>query len=243
MAEQRDLKRIALVNGADTEIGLAIAADLARQGVRVLLASQDIEKSQRDSAELLKEGWDVLPIQLDTTDDSTVWALCGFIQHKFGRLDILINNANVSPSPTRSLPVFEQLEEIFRRLVTGTHRLIDALIPLLEEVGSSNIVNIAPHIKDFGIYAGKSAMCDSLIMPVYQASIAALHSLTVSYAAQLQPRGIKVNTVSLENVYANSATSPLRTLAQTALLAVKVAVSGRDGPTGIFENKYKALVV
>lgn len=95
MSQSSNQKKIALVSGANRGIGFAIAKGLARQGVTVLLGSRNLEKGDEVSAALRQEGLDVRAVQLDTTDDASVWKACGLIQRDYGRLDILVNNAGI----------------------------------------------------------------------------------------------------------------------------------------------------
>jgi len=89
-------KKIALVTGANKGIGFETARQLAAKGITVLLGARD-EKPGLEAAETLKkEGLDVQFLQLDVNDPASQDNAAKFIADKFGKLDILINNAGVA---------------------------------------------------------------------------------------------------------------------------------------------------
>nr|WP_243444520.1 SDR family NAD(P)-dependent oxidoreductase [Acetobacter persici] len=173
MSETIDRKKIALVSGANRGIGLAIAIGLAQRDITVLMGSRNIENGQKACEGLKEEGLDITPVQLDTTDDASVWAACGIIQREYGRLDILVNNAGIGLDFAQDLSVTERLEATLNLNVIGTLRLTDALIPLLEEAGHATVVNVSSELGSFGLRANQDWIYASYIMPTYQASKAA----------------------------------------------------------------------
>ncbi|HZF39933.1 MAG TPA: SDR family NAD(P)-dependent oxidoreductase, partial [Blastocatellia bacterium] len=95
MAEHSN-KRIALVTGANKGIGYETARRLASQGIIVLLGARDEQRGKESAAKLQAEGLDVQFLRLDVNDQTTHKAAHGFIEDKFGKLDILVNNAAIA---------------------------------------------------------------------------------------------------------------------------------------------------
>src|ERR1700759_1111384 len=103
-------KKVALITGANKGLGLEMARQLAQKGVTVLLAARDLEKGQTAAAKPKSEGLDAEAIKLNVTDSTYYAAASRFIDGKFGRLDILINNAGIMsedmsiPNATSTVP-------------------------------------------------------------------------------------------------------------------------------------------
>lgn len=241
MSETSKQKKIALVSGANRGIGLAIAIGLAQQGVTVLMGTRNLKNGEAVCAQHGQEGLDIRPVQLDTTDDASVRAVSSLIQREYGRLDILVNNAGIGLDFVPDLSVVERMEQTLMLNVTGTIRLTDALLPLLEAAGHATIVNVSSELGSFGLRADKNWIYAEHVMPTYQASKAAVNSLTVSYAKLLASKGIKVNSIcpgyTATDATKGAAMPATRTPEQAARVAIKLALIGQDGPTGTFENE------
>ncbi|KAJ0967098.1 hypothetical protein J5N97_024015 [Dioscorea zingiberensis] len=116
-------KRIAVVTGANKGIGLEIVKQLASNGVMVLLTARDEKRGNEAVENLIKSGVsDVLFHQLDIADPASVASLAEFIKWKFGKLDILINNAGVGgaiflpPEEIELMSCSEERSELFQNL-------------------------------------------------------------------------------------------------------------------------------
>lgn len=228
-------KTIALVSGANRGIGLAIAAGLARRDVHVLLGCRDLDRGEEAAAALRADDLQVWPVQLDTTDDASVTALAALIARDYGHLDVLVDNAGIGLDHDPTLSVVERLERTLAVNVVGTVRVTEAMIPLLEKSDRARIVVVSSSLASFGLRADPSWAFAATRMPTYQASKAALNSLTVSYAGDLAAKGIKVNAVC-PGYTATAATgfAGTRTPEQAAVIAIAFALIDGEGPTGSF---------
>src|SRR5271170_8102570 len=92
-------KKIALITGANKGLGLEMARQLGRAGATVVLAARDPQKGEAAAAKLRSEGFDAQALKLDVTNPKDYAAAAAFLNEKFGRLDILINNAGLSAEP------------------------------------------------------------------------------------------------------------------------------------------------
>lgn len=100
-------KPVALVIGANKGIGLQIAKDLASQGFAVLIGSRNLEKGEAAAKSI---GEDTRALQLDVTNQDSISAASARIRSELGSLDVLVNNAGISPTGLPGRP----LEEVGR---------------------------------------------------------------------------------------------------------------------------------
>jgi NAD(P)-dependent dehydrogenase (short-subunit alcohol dehydrogenase family) len=236
---------IALITGANKGIGYAIAQRLAGLGMAVLVAARDPGRGQDAAATLREAGGDAHPITLDVTSMATIQTAAAQITSRFGRLDVLINNAGISGRPGRrglQTPGTADLAEIravFETNFFGVIMVTDTLLPLLRRSTAARIVNVSSgtgslhNMTDPAHYMSKLPAAAA-----YPASKTALNALTVQYAKALKDDHILVNAVA-PGACATDFTKGLpypitRTAAQGAQIAVRLATIGPDGPTGGF---------
>jgi len=177
--------KVALVTGSSSGIGLAVARSLAEAGAALVINSAtSVVAGQEVAASLPQATY----VQADVADDGACDALIEATLDRFGRLDVLVNNAG-----TTRLIAHEDLDaatdEIWRRIfdvnVLGAWRLIRAAAPSLRESGAGAVVNITS-------VAGLRPTGSSI---PYAVSKAALNHLTVLLARVLGPQ-IRVNAVA-----------------------------------------------
>ncbi|MBK1637197.1 SDR family oxidoreductase [Rhodovulum adriaticum] len=229
--------KIALVSGANRGIGEAVATGLAREGVHVLMGCRDLAKGEAAAAPLKAEGLQVTPVQLDVTDAASVAALANQIADTHGRLDILVNNAGVGLDFVPDLSPVEKVEQTLAINVVGGLRLTEAMVPLLAVSAHPRIVNVSSELASFGLRHDPDWEHHDKILPTYAASKAAVNALTVSQAAALADKGIKVNAIC-PGYTATAATNfmPDRTPEQAAVIVLRMALLDDEGPTGGFFN-------
>ena len=126
-------KRIAVVTGANRGIGFEICRRLAGLGIHVVLTSRDENKGKAAFKKLEGENLPVRYHQLDVTDGNSISRLENFLQHEFGRLDILINNAGIFLD--NSVSIFDvELHVVHKTMDTNVYgplQLCKVLIPLM----------------------------------------------------------------------------------------------------------------
>ncbi|GBQ15164.1 SDR family NAD(P)-dependent oxidoreductase [Swaminathania salitolerans] len=240
-SESGTRRRVALVSGANRGIGLAIATALAEAGLTVLLGTRQLENGERVCAPLRQSGRDIRPVQLDTTDSSSVEALCALVAGEWGLLDVLVNNAGISLDHAPGMSLAERMESTMQLNVVGTLRLIEGMLPLLEQGDHPCIVNISSELASFGLRADASWPYAEFALPAYQASKAALNALTLSLARTLGPAGIRVNAVcpgyTETDATRDAPVKPTRSPVEAARVAVRLALDMSPDTTGTFSNE------
>ena len=180
------LGKVAIITGGDSGIGRAVAIAFAKEGADVavmyLNEHEDAEKTQQ----LVKElGRDCLPIAGDIGDESFCQQAIQQVIDKFGRLDILVNNA-AEQHPQQSIEDIsaEQLERTFRTNIFSMFFLTKAALPYLKE--GSAIINTT----SVTAYQGNPQLLD------YSSTKGAIVAFTRSLSKSLVEKGIRVNGVA-----------------------------------------------
>ncbi|WP_134681490.1 SDR family NAD(P)-dependent oxidoreductase [Paracoccus ravus] len=181
--------RRALVTGASSGIGHAVAAALARQGAAVAIHyNRGAEAAEALAARINAEGGTATAVQADLQSDDAAAGLVAEAAEALGGLDILINNAGaMGPRQPFAAAGGDLAAEVFdlncRALVSVTH----AALPWLKQSGNSAVVNT-------GSIAGRNG--GGIGAGFYAAAKAYVHNLTRGMAREFAPMGIRVNAVA-----------------------------------------------
>jgi 3-oxoacyl-[acyl-carrier protein] reductase len=177
----------AVITGGSRGIGLAIAKRFARDGFDVFMVGREREPLAAAAAKIGPQA----AIELgDVAVRADVERIAGVIAARYGRLDVLVNNAGILETVPIGTPLAEA-EAIFDRVVDvslkGAFLMSHALAPLLVSPGG-RIINMGSIVAQSGAsVSGYTA---------YTPAKAGLHGLTLALARELGPRGINVNTVA-----------------------------------------------
>jgi NAD(P)-dependent dehydrogenase (short-subunit alcohol dehydrogenase family) len=238
--------KVALVTGANKGIGRGAAEQLAALGMTVVIGARDPRRGSEAAEELRAAGGDVHAVTLDVTDESVVQQAARSVEQRFGRLDVLINNAGitgsgqVSPSDAvdqvPSSVDLSMVRVVFETNVFGVIAVTNAMLPLLRRSSAPRIVNVSSHAGSLTMTSDPAGPMASLLpSAAYSPSKTALNALTVQYANELRKDGFLVNAVApgFVDTDSNNHTGFL-TVAQGAAVVVRLATLGADGPTGGF---------
>ncbi len=177
--------RHVVVTGAASGIGRGLAAAFAAQGVKLWLLDRQADALRRVAAELVGAAAVHCSV-CELGDDAAVTAFAAEVRSRWGRVDVLVNNAGVeypTPLADASPDAMQRWSALLDNNVTSMVRLTRALLPLLQP--GASVINQA------SIW-GRTAVAD---FSAYVASKHAVIGLTRSLAFELAPRGIRVNAV------------------------------------------------
>jgi 2-dehydro-3-deoxy-D-gluconate 5-dehydrogenase len=180
--------QVAIVTGAGRGIGAAIAAGLARQGVRVAVLDVDASTAAAVANEIQCEGYKADPFQCDVQHEDSLKACVAATLEKMGRIDILVNNAGVH----RGYPPLEfpekDMDELLKINLLGCFRACRAVVKPMMQQRRGSIVNISAVGGGIvGLGRGGS---------IYGATKGAVVSLTRDLAAEWAKYGIRVNALA-----------------------------------------------
>jgi len=179
-------EKVALVTGASQGIGRATALALAENGAKVAIAARNAEKLASLAAEIVQAGGDALAVTMDVADPAQVRAGFQQVLGKFGRLDILVNNAAITRDTLALRMKLEDWDAVLRTNLTGAHLCIQQALGAMLKQRSGRIINITSVVAETG-NAGQAN---------YVASKAGLIGLTRAIAIEVASRSITVNAIA-----------------------------------------------
>ncbi len=231
-------KKVAFITGGNRGIGLETARQLAQTGVEVVIGSRDRKKGEAEAAKLRGEGLRVDAIEFDITRQADYKKVYDYFDKKYGKLDILINNAGISkegfanPLTPSTVPV-PVLRETFDTNFFGTVELTQTLLPLIRKAPEGRIVNLSSILGSLTLHATPDSPIYNFKALAYNSSKTALNQFTVHLAYELRNTKIKVNSAHPGWVKTEMGTdaAPME-IPDGAKTSVQLATLPADGPTG-----------
>ncbi|HCY7095694.1 TPA: SDR family oxidoreductase [Staphylococcus aureus] len=176
--------KIAVVTGAGSGIGEAIATLLHEEGVKVILAGRNKDKLQNVANQLAQDSVKVVPT--DVTKKEEVDELIKIAQQTFGGLDIVINSAGQMLSSKITDYQVDEWDSMIDVNIKGTLYTAQAALPTMLEQSSGHLINIAS-ISGFEVTKSST---------IYSATKAAVHTITQGLEKELAKTGVKVTSIS-----------------------------------------------
>jgi 3-oxoacyl-[acyl-carrier protein] reductase len=177
--------KIAVVTGAAQGIGRAIAQGLGREGAKVVIADLQADKAKSVADELRAQGAESHAVEVNVANESSVKRLASETFDRFGRVDILVNDAGVYLKS----PVVEMSEELWNRTINvnlgGNFLCSRAFVPSMREQKSGRIISIASGIAHYGAKE----------FAAYSAAKAAIIGFVKALAREVGAEGITVNAI------------------------------------------------
>jgi NAD(P)-dependent dehydrogenase (short-subunit alcohol dehydrogenase family) len=234
-----EIRKIALVTGANKGIGFEIARQLGTQGINVLVGARDQARGAAAVQTLRAAGIEASSVQLDVTDQTSIDTVAAYIDQTYGKLDILVNNAAISVREGSAPPselALEDLRKTFETNFFGVFAVTKALLPLLKRAEAGRIVNLSSPMGSLNIHSEPSSFAARMpVLLAYNSSKTALNALTVFLAKELQNTPIKINSVSPGYVATDlNGHTGFLTTEQGAQAPVAFATLPDDGATGGF---------
>jgi NAD(P)-dependent dehydrogenase (short-subunit alcohol dehydrogenase family) len=234
IAKKKERNRIALVTGANRGLGFETCHQLAQLGLTVILSARDLTKGEIAAKQLIERGLDVIFYELDVLNQSHMNRIIRQIEQRFGRLDVLVNNAAILYDTWQSA-VNAELEIVNQALASnlfGPWKLSQLCIPLMKRNNYGRIVNVSSGAGSLH-YMGSGS-------PAYSVSKAALNAFSRILAADLHGTGILVNSVDPGWVATDMGGRGGRPVEDGAKGIVWAATLPDNGPSGgfFFDGKH-----
>ena len=237
-------RRVAIVSGASRGLGLESARQLAERGFELVMLARGAETLQAAATEIqAATGVEPMAIAADVTDARAIRALADAVEQRYGRADVLINNAGIFLGPKdfgrpdaasilRASP--DEVAETLAVNLVGPLRMVQAFVPMMRVQRWGRIVNVSSGMGQLSEMGG--------FWPGYRISKTALNALTRILAVELQGSGIKVNSVCPGWCRTDmGGKDASRSAAEGARSIVWAALLDDDGPSGGFFRDGEAL--
>jgi 3-oxoacyl-[acyl-carrier protein] reductase len=217
--------KVALVTGASQGIGRDTALALVEAGAKVAVAARNEEKLTVLAGEIAAAGGTALVVKMDVADAEQVKAGFKQVIEKFGRLDILVNNAAITRDGLAMRMKAGDWDAVIRTNLTGAHLCIQQALATMMRARAGRIINIASIVAQMG-NAGQAN---------YVAAKAGLIGLTKAIAIEISSRNITVNAVApgfIETPMTNVLTDEVKDQLKTRIPLGRMG-SARDVATAI----------
>jgi 3-oxoacyl-[acyl-carrier protein] reductase len=178
--------KVAVVTGASQGIGRETSLALAEAGAKVVVAARNEEKLAALVSEIAAAGGEAFAVKMDVADADQVKAGFKQVIEKFGRLDILVNNAAVTRDGLAMRMKKEDWEAVLQTNLTGAHFCIQQALPTMMKARAGRIISISSVVAQSG-NAGQAN---------YVAAKAGLIGLTKAIAIEIASRNVTVNAVA-----------------------------------------------
>jgi NAD(P)-dependent dehydrogenase (short-subunit alcohol dehydrogenase family) len=211
--------KTALVTGATSNIGKAIATAFAGEGAHVIVSGRSEERGGQVVEAIRAAGGraDFVAANLDGSKQASSDLAAQASSRLGGRIDVLVNNAGIFPGAATVSIDEATFDEVYAVNVKAPFFLTAAIAPAMAEHGSGAIVNLGSWIARLGIPVGA----------LYSSTKGAMETLTKAWAAEFGPAGVRVNAISPGVIRAHPAETPNEHLAETMMRGTPAGASGR----------------
>jgi 3-oxoacyl-[acyl-carrier protein] reductase len=182
--------KVAIITGGGRGLGKAFALRYAEEGARLLLPDISLERAEATAKEIKDKGGEAYAMLTDISDEAATRAMADEVVRRFGRVDILVNNAaiwyglNITPWDGWTVAEWER---IFKVNVIGTWLCCKAIAPLMVKAGKGKIINIASNVAQ--------VPAAQVFLP-YACSKGTVYTFTHAMARALGPSGVNVNAIA-----------------------------------------------
>lgn len=177
--------KVCIITGSASGIGFAAADKFGAEGAIVVVCDIQADKVDRAVVTLHEKGYQVEGFVVNVVERVSVDAMVAALNEKYGRIDVLINNAGITQDATLLKMTQDQFDQVIAVNLKGVFNCTQAVAELMVAQKSGSIVNTSSISGVLGNFGQTN----------YSASKAAILGLTKTWARELGPKGIRVNTV------------------------------------------------
>jgi len=243
--------KVAFITGANKGIGFETARGLGKLGFTVVIGSRDAGRGRAAADKLRSEGIEsVEAVRFDVTRPGDHKEVARHLQDRYGKLDVLVNNAGVqledgdftSGFNTTSTGNPDILRQTFDTNFFAVVALTQTLLPLIRKAPAGRIVNLSSILGSLTLHSDPSSGIYAKKVFAYDASKTALNAFTIHLAQELRGTTIKVNSAhpGWVRTEMGGSNAPLD-LSEGGKTSVQLATLPDDGPTGGYFHLGKPL--
>ena len=178
--------KVVLITGGSRGLGKAMSLEFAARGAKVAVASRKVDECEKVSQEIREAGGQAMPISCHVGQWDALEGVVDAVIQQFGRIDVLINNAGMSPVAPSLLDTSETLfDKIIEVNLKGPTRLTAVAATRMAETGGGAIINIS----------SLASLKPSPLTTTYSAAKAGLNALTAASAQEYAAVGVRVNCI------------------------------------------------
>ena len=228
-------KKTVLITGANKGLGFETARQLGKQGYTILVGARDETRGAEAVEKLNSEGFDAGFIQIDATDDETIKLAAQTVGEKYGKLDVLVNNAGIALDSTEKASELslEILRKTFDTNFFGVIAVTQAFLPLIKKSENGRIVNVSSGLGSLTQNSDPNWAYSAVKPLAYNSSKTALNAFTVILAHELKDTKIKVNSADPGYTATDlNGNSGHKTVEQGASIITDLATLDESGATG-----------
>jgi NAD(P)-dependent dehydrogenase (short-subunit alcohol dehydrogenase family) len=236
-------KQVALVTGGNRGIGLGVCRQLAQRGMQVILTARSEEQGRSAQQALKQEGVDVDYQVLDVTNPAQIAKVAAYVESRYRRLDVLINNAGILPDNDIPGQFNERsildtpstaFQDAFNTNTLGAIEVCRYFVPMMKKNKYGRIVNVSSLVAQLKTMDSGS--------PAYRISKVALNAVTRILADELRDYGILCNSISPGWVKTEMGGPNANVSIELAAeRIIELAMLPTGGPTGAFFRDGKEI--
>ena len=235
--------KVALVTGANKGLGKEIARQLGALGYTVVLSARDDAAGHAAAAELVAAGSDAHSVQLDVTSADDIARVAREIDDRFGKLDVLVNNAGISLEWDGQTTNADKVRRTLEVNLVAPYAVSEALLPLLARSDDARIIHHSSMLGSIGTAESNWKHMAGFMTVSYATSKAGLDMLTLIQSKTLADRGIAVAAAHPGWVKTDlgSQAAPMEVDEGAATVVELVTIARAQFPHGQLVHKGKRL--
>src|SRR5207302_53116 len=190
--------KVAVITGAGQGIGRAYALRFSQEGARVAVAELNDENGERVTKEIEAAGGEAMFVHVDVSDEESTLAMARTVHERFGRIDVLLNNAGIFHDLKQGDDTLEYLKFVLDVNMIGPWLCTQAVFPFMKEQRRGKIINQSSSAAWMYMASGFAMREKSERIPSFQYSVskAGVNAFTHFMAAALGQFGINVNAIA-----------------------------------------------